>query len=89
MTNPPGTTEKNNRQILRDDWVAPRSWYKIQPIHTIRWYFGEQIGFYFSWLGFYTAWLVVPIYCWSIIFHLWHHRPSMGRTIVILVIILE
>jgi len=32
----------------------------IQPIHEIRDYFGEEIAFYFSFLGVYTTWLALP-----------------------------
>ena len=46
------------RDILHQTWANFSSWYKYQPIETIRDYFGEQIAIYFAWLGFYTAWLV-------------------------------
>ena len=26
--------------------------------HTLRRYFGEKVGIYFTWLGFYTTWLL-------------------------------
>ncbi|KAL5013614.1 hypothetical protein ScPMuIL_007884 [Solemya velum] len=48
----------NARQVLYDYWARWGTWYKYQPLDSIREYFGEKIGIYFAWLGFYTAWLL-------------------------------
>ena len=52
---------------LQEEWIKfkPRngrgsSWIADQPLDAIRLYFGEDVGFYFSFLGFYTQWLCVP-----------------------------
>uniref|UniRef100_A0A1I8GIU1 Anoctamin n=1 Tax=Macrostomum lignano TaxID=282301 RepID=A0A1I8GIU1_9PLAT len=47
----------NDRQELYDVWVAPKNWYRFQPLLLVRRYFGEKIAMYFAWLGFYNMWL--------------------------------
>jgi len=44
-------TELNARQILYEYWAKWGRWFKYQPVHHIREYFGEKIGIYFVWLG--------------------------------------
>lgn len=51
--------DKNLRSLLYHEWASWNKWYKYQPIESIRDYFGEQIAFYFAWLGFYTSWLLI------------------------------
>ena len=41
----------NARQVLYEFWAGWSRWYKYQPVHHIREYFGEKIGIYFVWLG--------------------------------------
>jgi len=48
-------TELNGRQILYEYWARWSRWYKYQPVHHIREYFGEKIGIYFVWLGLYIS----------------------------------
>lgn len=52
--------EMTDRQLLWDYWVQPWNSFVCQPLHLIRLYFGEKLGFYFAWLGFFTSWLVLP-----------------------------
>ncbi|XP_042367380.1 anoctamin-2b [Plectropomus leopardus] len=51
--------ERNDRQILHDEWARYSAFYKYQPIDLVRKYFGEKIGLYFAWLGVYTQ-LLIP-----------------------------
>ena len=48
------------RKYLYESWARPRQWYKYQPLHTIRDYYGEEVAMYFAWLGFYTKMLIIP-----------------------------
>ena len=38
-------------------WGSFGQFYKFQPLHLVRRYFGEKIAIYFAWLGFYTSFL--------------------------------
>ncbi|XP_053718170.1 anoctamin-2b isoform X1 [Synchiropus splendidus] len=51
--------ERNDRQVLHEEWARYTAFYKYQPIDLVRKYFGEKIGLYFAWLGVYTQ-LLVP-----------------------------
>eukprot|EP00117_Sycon_ciliatum_P028396 scpid27200/ scgid1222/ Anoctamin-7; New gene expressed in prostate homolog; Transmembrane protein 16G len=48
------------REELAVTWATFSCWYKYQPLHTIRDYFGERVAFYFTWLGYYTMSLIPP-----------------------------
>lgn len=48
----------NDRQRMKREWARFSRWYKVQPYHAIKEYFGTEVGLYFAWLGFYTAMLV-------------------------------
>jgi len=49
--------DDKERHELVEKWV--KQWNKPQPLNTVRAYFGDEIGFYFAFLGMYTQWLVV------------------------------
>ncbi|CAI5741430.1 unnamed protein product [Hyaloperonospora brassicae] len=48
--------DDKERSELVDRWV--KKWTKPQPVNTVRSYFGEEVGFYFAFLGMYTQWLM-------------------------------
>ncbi|RXG56580.1 Anoctamin-1 [Armadillidium vulgare] len=43
---------------LTYEWGRGLKWYKRQPLHVIRRYFGDKMALYFAWLGFYTEMLI-------------------------------
>ncbi|KAJ0069439.1 hypothetical protein NL108_006059 [Boleophthalmus pectinirostris] len=60
--------QRNDRQILHEEWANYGVMYKYQPVDLIRKYFGEQIGLYFAWLGVYTQLLIPPSLLGIIVF---------------------
>ncbi|XP_023811631.1 anoctamin-1-like [Oryzias latipes] len=63
-----GKEQRNDRQILHEEWANYGVMYKYQPVDLIRKYFGEQIGLYFAWLGVYTQLLIPPSVLGIIVF---------------------
>lgn len=55
-----GTTKQkgSTRTLLYEEWGATSKWIKLQPLDTIREYFGTNFAMYFAWLGFYTYMLI-------------------------------
>uniref|UniRef100_A0AAV2L2H6 Anoctamin n=1 Tax=Knipowitschia caucasica TaxID=637954 RepID=A0AAV2L2H6_KNICA len=49
---------ESDRYKLYNYWARFLCFFKEQPIHLIRKYYGEKIGLYFAWLGFYTEMLL-------------------------------
>lgn len=49
---------ESERYKLYKYWARFLCFFKEQPIHLIRKYYGEKIGLYFAWLGFYTEMLL-------------------------------
>ncbi|KAF7224519.1 transcript variant X1 [Nothobranchius furzeri] len=60
--------QRNDRQILHEEWANYGVMFKYQPVDLIRKYFGEQIGLYFAWLGVYTQLLIPPSVLGIIVF---------------------
>nr|XP_040024885.1 anoctamin-1-like isoform X1 [Gasterosteus aculeatus aculeatus]XP_040024886.1 anoctamin-1-like isoform X1 [Gasterosteus aculeatus aculeatus]XP_040024887.1 anoctamin-1-like isoform X1 [Gasterosteus aculeatus aculeatus] len=60
--------QRNDRQILHEEWANYGVMHKYQPVDLIRKYFGEQIGLYFAWLGVYTQLLIPPSVLGIIVF---------------------
>ncbi|XP_070496668.1 anoctamin-10 isoform X4 [Chironomus tepperi] len=52
--------DKEFMKRLGTEWWNLRKMFHNQPIEKIRKYFGDAIGFYFSFVGFYTSALVIP-----------------------------
>lgn len=48
--------DDEERSELVETWV--KEWTKPQPLNTVRSYFGDEVGFYFGFLGMYTQWLI-------------------------------
>ncbi|KAM4574015.1 anoctamin-2 [Odontesthes bonariensis] len=60
--------QRNDRQVLHEEWANYGVMFKYQPVDLIREYFGEQIGLYFAWLGVYTQLLIPPSVLGIIVF---------------------
>ncbi|XP_061679229.1 anoctamin-1 [Syngnathoides biaculeatus] len=60
--------QRNDRQVLHEEWANYGVMHKYQPVDLIRKYFGEQIGLYFAWLGVYTQLLIPPSVLGIIVF---------------------
>ncbi|XP_075328737.1 anoctamin-2b [Odontesthes bonariensis] len=64
--------ERNDRQVLYEEWARYSAFYKFQPIDLVRKYFGEKIGLYFAWLGVYTQLLIpasivgIIVFCYGV-----------------------
>ncbi|XP_053176006.1 anoctamin-1 [Scomber japonicus] len=63
-----GKDQRNDRQLLHEEWANYGVMHKYQPVDLIRKYFGEQIGLYFAWLGVYTQLLIPPSVLGIIVF---------------------
>ncbi|XP_008215745.1 anoctamin-5 isoform X1 [Nasonia vitripennis] len=48
----------STRALLYEEWGDTKKWVKLQPLDTIREYFGINFAMYFAWLGFYTYMLI-------------------------------
>ncbi|POM71552.1 Anoctamin-like protein, partial [Phytophthora palmivora] len=48
--------DDKERSELVETWV--KEWTKPQPINMVHSYFGDEVGFYFGFLGMYTQWLM-------------------------------
>ncbi|DBA05103.1 TPA: hypothetical protein N0F65_000791 [Lagenidium giganteum] len=55
---------------LRVTWATNWTMFD-QPLHKLRFYFGEKIALYFAWLGCFTKMLLLPSVA-TIVFWLWH-----------------
>jgi anoctamin-1 len=50
----------SQRFLLFEEWAKIKNWIRLQPLDSIKNYFGVKIALYFSWLGFYTYMLMFP-----------------------------
>ncbi|KAH7479309.1 hypothetical protein KRP22_010645 [Phytophthora ramorum] len=48
--------DDEERIELVETWV--KRWASLQPLNVVRSYFGDEVGFYFGFLGMYTQWLM-------------------------------
>ncbi|KAJ3173819.1 Anoctamin-7 [Irineochytrium annulatum] len=72
----------NDRAWLYRNWCRFK-WSKLhmlaeQPLPQIRNYFGEQVAWYFAWLGFYTLWLYFPTIIGLVVFIYGAARHELG-----------
>ena len=68
------------RQELLNTWVYAFS--KPQPLEKIRAYFGEEIGFYFGFIGVYTQWLTLPAGLGVYVYYVQHFHGFDNLTTV-------
>ena len=54
------TNDINVRALLYDKWANWNRLFRKQPLGLVKYYFGDKIGIYFTWLGFYTKALILP-----------------------------
>lgn len=51
---------RDTRDELNAKWASLRAMFKFQPLNLVRSYFGEEVAFYFSWVGCLITCLWVP-----------------------------
>ncbi|KAI9589052.1 anoctamin-1 isoform X1 [Glossina fuscipes] len=71
--------DDTDRDILLNEWANLKKWKHIQPLDSIKEYFGAKVALYFAWLGFYTHMLipvsVIGILCFIYGFITWNTDP--------------
>lgn len=53
----------------------------MQPLDDVRAYFGDEVAFYFAFLGFYTKWLTYPGIV-GIFFFVWQRYRGTDNTLL-------
>jgi hypothetical protein len=69
-------TEADLDELCRS-WLWRKPWER-QPLDHVAEYFGEEVAFYFSWLGFYTRWLLYSAPLGLVLFITGHAVPQDG-----------
>ncbi|XP_054728032.1 anoctamin-6 isoform X4 [Anastrepha obliqua] len=71
--------DDTDRDFLLQEWASLRKWIHLQPLDSIKEYFGAKVALYFAWLGFYTHMLipvsVLGILCFIYGFVTWSNDP--------------
>ncbi|XP_011185161.2 anoctamin-6 isoform X4 [Zeugodacus cucurbitae] len=71
--------DDTDRDFLLQEWATLRKWIHLQPLDSIKEYFGAKVALYFAWLGFYTHMLipvsVLGILCFVYGFVTWNSDP--------------
>ncbi|XP_053949632.1 anoctamin-6 isoform X4 [Anastrepha ludens] len=71
--------DDTDRDFLLQEWASLRKWIHLQPLDSIKEYFGAKVALYFAWLGFYTHMLipvsVLGILCFIYGFVTWSSDP--------------
>ncbi|XP_067639547.1 anoctamin-6 isoform X6 [Eurosta solidaginis] len=71
--------DDTDRDFLLQEWATLRKWIHLQPLDSIKEYFGAKVALYFAWLGFYTHMLIpvsfLGIICFIYGFITWNNDP--------------
>ncbi|XP_011212703.2 anoctamin-1 isoform X1 [Bactrocera dorsalis] len=52
--------DDTDRDFLLQEWATLSKWIHLQPLDSIKEYFGAKVALYFAWLGFYTH-MLIPV----------------------------
>jgi anoctamin-10 len=50
----------HNNSLKEEIWKQTRGWSLLPPTQLIHEYYGDEVAFYFGWMGFLTQWLCFP-----------------------------
>jgi len=67
-------------RLKEDIWKKTCGWGLLPPTHLIQGYYGDEVAFYFGWMGFLTQWLLVPGFlgtCAS--FYRWYRNDTIDN----------
>jgi hypothetical protein len=64
-----------------------KAYFKSQPLDKVRDYFGEELAFYFAWLGFYTTWLAPAAVIGIIAFGVGYPAFSASSSFVVVLVL--
>ncbi|XP_065366433.1 anoctamin-6 isoform X2 [Calliphora vicina] len=62
--------DDTDRDLLLSEWANLKKWKHLQPLDSIKEYFGAKVALYFAWLGFYTH-MLIPVSVIGILFFIY------------------
>ncbi|KAM7350236.1 anoctamin-1 isoform 4-T6 [Cochliomyia hominivorax] len=62
--------DDTDRDLLLSEWANLKKWKHLQPLDSIKEYFGAKVALYFAWLGFYTH-MLIPVSIIGILFFIY------------------